>query len=451
MKNKRGATFDSVSKLSIERNTNPMKSSKEMRKCSERDKMRMKQFIEFCGIGLVHKQMGYLNSLKEFEDTSIAELRKIPFSIRRAVREDLKSLLRIDTECWNAKMRRTRTTMLNYINLGQIYVATDLNTKETFASIVSRFDERNGNTELIAVSSLPERRDHQAGNMLRLFVLQLARFDPITKSVIALSRTSLFEGSDMIRYREYVRSGIDPTMRFHISHGAQMIEILEDARPEDEQNLGCIVKMKYDVSSTSSISSVGSGSLDKSQLETIMRRVGLKEFQYARDLDTPFMDLGVDSIQMVEIAASIEKLTSNSMGSSLSLFDFPTARQLLNQHNKERVTTTPVSSKTSSSEDPIVIVRMTCRLPGGIRTPEQFHDALCEKINTVRSAPWKKKQHGAFLNDEDAFEFDPKSFGLSEAEVEMMDPHQRLLLTVVYVLVFSTDFIPSPENHSYRS
>ena len=411
--------------------------------------MRMKQFIEFCGIGLVHKQMGYLNSLKEFEDTSIAELRKIPFSIRRAVREDLKSVLRIDAECWTSKMRRTRSTMLNYINLGQVYVATDLNTKETFASIVLRFDERNDNIELIAVSSLPERRDHQAGNMLRLFVLQLARFDPRTKSVIALSRTSSFEGSDMIRYREYVRSGIDPTMRFHISHGAQMIEILENARPEDEQNLGCIVKMKYDVSSTSSISSVGSGSLDKSQLETIMRRVGLKEFQYARDLDTPFMDLGVDSIQMVEIATSIEKLTSS--GSSLSLFNFPTARQLLNQHNKERVTTTPVSSKTSSSDDPIVIVRMTCRLPGGIRTPEQFHDALCEKINTVRSAPWKKKQHGAFLNDEDAFEFDPKSFGLSEAEVEMMDPHQRLLLTVVYVLVFSTDFIPSPENHSYRS
>ena len=418
--------------------------------------MRMKQFIEFCGIGLVHKQMGYLNSLKEFEDTSIAELRKIPFSIRRAVREDLKSVLRIDAECWTSKMRRTRSTMLNYINLGQVYVATDLNTKETFASIVLRFDERNDNMELIAVSSLPERRDHQAGNMLRLFVLQLARFDPRIKSVIALSRTSLFRGSDMTRYREYVRSGIDPTMRFHISHGAQMIEILEDARPEDEQNLGCIVKMKYDVSSTSSISSVGSGSLDKSQLETIMRRVGLKEFQYARDLDTPFMDLGVDSIQMVEIAASIEKLTSNSMGSSLSLFDFPTARQLLNQHNKERVTSVSSntsSSSSSSSEDPTVIVRMTCRLPGGIRTPEQFHDALCKKINTVRSAPWKKstQQHGAFLNDEDAFEFDPKSFGLSEAEVEMMDPHQRLLLTVVYVLVFSTDFIPSPENHSYRS
>ena len=187
-----------------------------------------------------------------------------------------------------------------------------------------------------------------------------------------------------------------------------------------------------------------------------MRQVGLKEFQYARDLDTPFMDLGVDSIQMVEIAASIEKLTSNSMGSSLSLFDFPTARQLLNQHNKERVTSVSSntsSSSSSSSEDPTVIVRMTCRLPGGIRTPEQFHDALCKKINTVRSAPWKKstQQHGAFLNDEDAFEFDPKSFGLSEAEVEMMDPHQRLLLTVVYVLVFSTDFIPSPENHSYRS
>ena len=82
--------------------------------------MRMKQFIEFCGIGLVHKQMGYLNSLKEFEDTSIAELRKIPFSIRRAVREDLKSVLRIDAECWTSKMRRTRSTMLNYINLGQV-------------------------------------------------------------------------------------------------------------------------------------------------------------------------------------------------------------------------------------------------------------------------------------------------------------------------------------------
>lgn len=170
-----------------------------------------------------------------------------------------------------------------------------------------------------------------------------------------------------------------------------------------------------------------------------MRQVGLKEFRYARDLDTPFMNLGVDSIQMVEIATSIEKLTSTPLG-SLSLFNFPTARELLNRHSTVRVTTSSSSSsKTSSCEndDPIVIVRMTCRLPGGIRTPEQFYDALCKKTNTVRSAPWKKRnaqqqQYGAFLNDEDAFEFSPKTFGLSEAEVEMMDPHQRLLLTVVY-------------------
>ncbi|WP_338865507.1 acyltransferase domain-containing protein [Myxococcus stipitatus] len=94
--------------------------------------------------------------------------------------------------------------------------------------------------------------------------------------------------------------------------------------------------------------------------------------------------------------------------------------------------------------EPIAVVGMSCRLPGGVRSPEDFWRLLSEGGNAVREVPpdrWNLEawydadpeapgkmysRHGGFLDDVDAF--DASFFGVSRVEARSMDPQQRMLL-----------------------
>ncbi|MFT4626804.1 MAG: acyl transferase domain-containing protein/NADPH:quinone reductase-like Zn-dependent oxidoreductase [Myxococcota bacterium] len=96
---------------------------------------------------------------------------------------------------------------------------------------------------------------------------------------------------------------------------------------------------------------------------------------------------------------------------------------------------------------PIAVVGMGCRLPGGAHTPAALWDLLVDgRIGTtgVPADRWPVRgwydptpgtpgrsyvRHGGFLRD-DVFAFDPRAFGISDAEATAMDPMHRLLLEV---------------------
>ncbi|MER8226352.1 SDR family NAD(P)-dependent oxidoreductase, partial [Streptomyces sp. NPDC094143] len=92
-------------------------------------------------------------------------------------------------------------------------------------------------------------------------------------------------------------------------------------------------------------------------------------------------------------------------------------------------------------QEPIAIIGMSCRLPGDVRTPDDFWNLLVSGTDAVTDWPadrgWPTvpgtdsgHRRGGFVHDADRF--DPAFFGISPREALAMDPQQRLLLEVVW-------------------
>ncbi|MEU0491781.1 SDR family NAD(P)-dependent oxidoreductase [Nocardiopsis sp. NPDC006139] len=197
----------------------------------------------------------------------------------------------------------------------------------------------------------------------------------------------------------------------------------------------------------------------------------------ADDERRAFRDLGFDSIMLRELAALITAETGVHLHDTV-LFDLPTPAALTEflvteigdrapepsgDGGAQPAPADPVpapsaipapalSAAPEPEDDPIAITAMSCRLPGGVRSPEQLWRLVEEGVDAIGDFPddrgWDLEgiyhpdpgtpgrtytRSGGFLYD--APLFDPGFFGISPREADAMDPQQRLLLEVSWEAV----------------
>jgi malonyl CoA-acyl carrier protein transacylase len=163
-----------------------------------------------------------------------------------------------------------------------------------------------------------------------------------------------------------------------------------------------------------------------------------------------FRDLGVDSLTAIEVRNEISAATGLRLPAT-TVFDYPTPSKLAEHLAAELLgTTVEVVAQTSVAvqDDPIVIVGMACRYPGGVASPDELWRLVADGEDAVSLIPGDRgwdpglydpepgkpgktyAREGGFI--ESAADFDAAFFEISPREAVAIDPQHRLLLETVW-------------------
>ncbi len=195
--------------------------------------------------------------------------------------------------------------------------------------------------------------------------------------------------------------------------------------------------------------------LREAVVQAIQAALG-EEVSGALDWDQSLFEIGADSVKATQIRGRLMEVLARSFPVTL-VYEHHTPRRLLRfllgHPDPVEGEQLPVEAGAPSpgpvADEPIAVVGIACRFPGGANDPSSYWNLLFAGLNVTRdipkerfdTEPWYDPQRpraghmytrAAALLDQPVDQFDAAFFGILPREANILDPQQRLLLEVVW-------------------
>jgi acyl transferase domain-containing protein/acyl-CoA synthetase (AMP-forming)/AMP-acid ligase II/acyl carrier protein len=183
--------------------------------------------------------------------------------------------------------------------------------------------------------------------------------------------------------------------------------------------------------------------------EWLVQQLAQKTGIAARDISVrePFVYYGLGSLALVEFANMIEQRYARQL-SPTAMWDYPNIEKLAHYLAQGADSKMPgeVEETSRAEREPIAVVGIGCRLPGGVCDAASFWQLLRsgnDAIVVVPDSRWDAQKFydpdiakagkmntrwGGFISDVDLFDAD--FFSIAPREASRMDPQQRILLEI---------------------